>query len=191
MDFRQTIGKRIKEARIEAGIPSVSDLAERSGIDRKLLYMYEYGDRLPKPTAISAIAKATGVDPGWLMGLSDKKMAVDKQYVIPSGADAIAFKQDLIATKQAVLIQMSGNTMEPTLKTGDWVLIDTQHKTLGEGLFAFKVGEETLVRRIQRTLDGAFTVIADNKEYPSQALTDKAAGKLDVVGKVILYSRKV
>lgn len=190
MDIRQIIGERVKKAREEAGIHSISDLAERSGVDRKLLYMYEAGERLPKPTAVAAIAKVTQVDPAWIMGMTDKKVPLN-QYLMPSGSDGIAFKRDFLDTKQIHLLQMTGNTMEPTLKAGDWVVIDTHEKNLSEGIFAIKFDEEIIIRRIQRTLDGGFLVIADNKEYPPQSLPDKTTNKLKVFGKVILFSRKI
>lgn len=195
MDIRQKIGSRIKQAREDAGITTTTELSERSGLDRGLLYLYESGSRLPKPHTISAIAKATQVDAAWLMGLTDKKTDLNNAFVAPQGSNDIAFSPAFLETlkldkKHLKLIKVSGNLMEPTLKEGDWVLIHTQETFLNEGLFALKVGKDVTIRRIQRNLEGGFTVLSDNKAYPPQLLSEKAAEKLEIIGKVILYCCK-
>lgn len=196
MDIRQKIGSRIKQARAEAGIRTTSELAEQCDIDRGLLYLYEAGDRLPKPNLVSKIAKATRVDPAWLMGLTDKKTDLNNAFVAPQGLNDIAFNPSLLEAlkidKQHLqLIKVTGNLMDPTLQEGDWVLVNTQETTLSDGLFALKLGAEIVVRRIQRNLEGGFTVLSDNKIYPPEPLTDKAVGKLEIMGKLVLYCRKL
>lgn len=63
------------------------------------------------------------------------------------------------------LIQVSGDSMQPTLNDGDFVIID-ETKTHGiDGVYAIQLHGQILIKRLKFKLDGTIEIISDNKEY--------------------------
>ncbi len=63
------------------------------------------------------------------------------------------------------LIQVSGDSMQPTLNDGDFVIID-ETKTHGiDGIYAIQLHGQILIKRLKFKLDGTIEIISDNKEY--------------------------
>lgn len=95
-----------------------------------------------------------------------------------------------IADNLAVL-RVDGDSMEPTLDDGDWVLIDrTQTRINRPGVYAIQVGDTAWVKRITLNLrDRLVQVISDNSVYPIQELNEE---ELSVIGRVIwIVGRKI
>lgn len=64
------------------------------------------------------------------------------------------------------IITAAGDSMEPTLSDGDAVIIDSSDQRITrDGLYAVRLGESILVKRIQILPDG-FSMISDNPRYP-------------------------
>lgn len=71
-----TIGQRIRECRIKAGL-SVDELALRLGKNRATVYRYESDDIGNLPISIiPPLAKTLGVSPCYLMGWADEETPV-------------------------------------------------------------------------------------------------------------------
>lgn len=64
--------RRIREEIARQNI-TMTDLAKMSGLNRSTISRYCSDKVEPKPEAITAIAKALKVSPGWLMGLNESK----------------------------------------------------------------------------------------------------------------------
>ena len=61
---------------------------------------------------------------------------------------------------------MNSDNMEPSIHSGDLVLIDTSFTRVnGSGIYAFNDGRKTLIRRIYERLDGAIDLCSDNPKY--------------------------
>jgi len=85
--------------------------------------------------------------------------------------------------KNIEAINVTGDSMEPTLNNGNIIFIDkTKNDTAKDGIYAFVNENGLFVKRIQKRVDGALDVISDNKEYPVQTV-DK--GEITVLGKVV------
>ncbi|MEA3384078.1 MAG: S24 family peptidase [Campylobacterota bacterium] len=85
--------------------------------------------------------------------------------------------------KNIEAINVTGDSMEPTLNNGNIIFIDkTKNNVSKDGIYAFVNENGLFVKRIQRRVDGNLDVISDNKEYPMQ-VTKK--DNIDVLGKVI------
>jgi phage repressor protein C with HTH and peptisase S24 domain len=91
-------------------------------------------------------------------------------------------KQGLEA-KQLAALQARGNSMDPTIRHGDSVLIDlAQTEILDGDIYAIRDGELPLLKRLQRQLSGNVRMICDNPMYPA---IDCAQSSLNVLGKVV------
>jgi len=91
--------------------------------------------------------------------------------------------------KNIEAINVTGDSMEPTLNTGNIIFIDkTKQNVSKDGIYAFINENGLFVKRIQRRVDGGLDVISDNKEYPIQIV--KKDG-INVLGKVVSSIGKV
>jgi hypothetical protein len=85
--------------------------------------------------------------------------------------------------KNIEAINVTGDSMEPTLNNGNIIFIDkTKQDISKDGIYAFVNENGLFVKRIQRRIDGSLDIISDNKEYPIQIAkkTD-----INILGKVV------
>jgi phage repressor protein C with HTH and peptisase S24 domain len=85
--------------------------------------------------------------------------------------------------KQLTAASMHGNSMEPTIRNGDNLLIDISSKDVQDGdIYAIRDGERLLIKRLQRQLGGHVRMISDNALYP---MIEAPLAEVDVVGRVV------
>lgn len=92
--------------------------------------------------------------------------------------------------KNIKLIRVKGDSMEPTLKNGDWVMVDTSHIFPDtDGMFVLYMATGLAVKRIQSGLNDII-VRSDNPKY-GEIKAD--LGEIRIVGKVVytLSAQKV
>lgn len=80
------------------------------------------------------------------------------------------------------VIAVEGDSMEPTLRDGDEILVDRTPRPLRAGIHVIRLDDMLLVKRIEPGPAGALRVISDNPAYPA---SERAAGEVDVVGRVV------
>jgi len=82
------------------------------------------------------------------------------------------------------MVRVAGDSMEPTLRDGDWLLIDiSQNRPAREGIYALQADGTAWVKRLSVNLrDRAVKVISDNPLYPPQ---DLPADQVKVIGRVV------
>ncbi len=91
--------------------------------------------------------------------------------------------------KNVEAINVTGDSMEPTLNNGNIIFIDkTKQDASKDGIYAFVNENGLFVKRIQKRIDGALDIISDNREYPSQIANKN---EIDILGKVISSIGKV
>ncbi len=79
-----------------------------------------------------------------------------------------SFFRTPINTSKVKGIQVDGDSMEPTLRDGDYVLID-ENTTFGvNGIYAIQLGGQILIKRLQFKMDGTVLIISDNNKYQSE-----------------------
>ncbi len=79
-----------------------------------------------------------------------------------------SFFRTPINTNKVKGIQVDGDSMEPTLRDGDYVLID-ETTTFGvNGIYAIQFGGQILIKRLQFKMDGTVLIISDNNKYQSE-----------------------
>lgn len=83
-----------------------------------------------------------------------------------------------------------GDSMEPTLKDGDIVLIDTSQKDIRQQdrIWALSYGELGMIKRVRRLPGGSYELMSDNATVKPVTAND---GEMHVVGRVIWIGRRI
>lgn len=79
------------------------------------------------------------------------------------------------------MLQVSGDSMKPTINDGDFVMVDTSITSPADGVYIIRMLTGLAVKRIQVGMD-KINIVSDNPLY--QPLT-ASAGEINIVGKVI------
>lgn len=95
-----------------------------------------------------------------------------------SGADApkpqkIAISRQLLhdlglAPHHTIMLKVVGDSMEPTLKGGDRLLLNTTPSHFLNGVTVFVSSGQLMVKRLAPTASGTVMIISDNDRYPTQ-----------------------
>jgi len=88
----------------------------------------------------------------------------------PNGLYAfrLDFLNSLGVKAKPVLFGVIGDSMDPTLKHGDTVLIDEADKTIRAGnLYGVGIGDELHIKRVFIKPDGTVVLKSDNPEHPT------------------------
>ncbi len=87
-----------------------------------------------------------------------------------------------------VLAGAAGTSMEPTIRDRDLLVVDIADQRLTSGrIYALVVGDNLLVKRIERTLRGQIFLRPDNPAYQTEELTEDLADTVRVLGQVIWH----
>lgn len=208
--FGREVGTRIEELAKRVG--GKRALAKLSGVEERTLYRYA-GGTVPPLDAVVRLADAAGVDPGWLAtGKRSPPMPVvssslDEFVLVPrytvevsaghgaaaeseAVADRLAFRKDWVNRELGVspsalaIVTARGDSMEPTLREGAILLLDTSRKQLGpDGIYVLRRDHHLLAKRLQRSTDPERVWMrSDNPAYDDLEL---ALAELDILGRVI------
>ncbi len=136
--FRGHVGQRIRYYRLRLGLNQMQ-LARRANVNQGFLSEIERGKRKPSPSSLHAIAVALDVAPAVLIGDGlehDTPQPLETRDLplfgaIPAGAPAETQEQlemfpilrHLWAPDRYIL-RLTFDSMEPTLKPGDLVLVE-------------------------------------------------------------------
>jgi phage repressor protein C with HTH and peptisase S24 domain len=87
------------------------------------------------------------------------------------------------------VIFAKGDSMDPTIKDNDSLLIDLNaNKPLDGKIFVVRLGDELYAKRVQKSFDGSLRLLSDNKEYsPIEVSTDQL-DQLCIIGRVVQRS---
>lgn len=112
--------------------------------------------------------------------------------------DHLAFREEWVRTElganpnNLVLISAIGDSMEPTLRAGDLLLID--RCTAGvkqDAIYAFATNGELRVKRMQLKIDGRVVVKSDNPQYDAEILAADDVAALRIIGRVVWSGRRM
>ncbi len=111
---------------------------------------------------------------------------------VPLATEFIGFRHDWIKTTfgrspdELVLDTAVGDSMEPTIRNGDLMLIDVSDQNIRSfGVYVLEVRNERLVKRVQRLFDGSLILISDNRIYQPETIPASKATEVSVVGRVV------
>ena len=174
-----------------------SDLAAVLGVNRQTVYSWKTRNVIPLEKCMQ-IATDRAVSLDWILFGQESApplaMAAndDEDYVSVPMYDVAAsagygsfFSEEQIVNKlhylgtwlrdeglypkDLAVITIAGESMSPTLNTGDAVLVNMAQRK-GDGVFLLRVGDALRVKRLQWLLDGSIRVISDNPIYPQEVL---------------------
>jgi Peptidase S24-like len=94
--------------------------------------------------------------------------------------------------KALSVIQVSGDSMSPTLIDGDDILVDQADaaERIRDGIYVLRVDDSLIVKRLAiNPAQRSFTVRSDNAAYPDWSDIDP--GGIDIVGRVIWTGRRI
>ena len=91
-----------------------------------------------------------------------------------------------ITSDNITAIQIDGDSMEPTLRSGDYILITppTPDRQTEDGIYAIRIDGMLKVKSLQFLMDGTLKIISDNPKY-SPELYDPKTSQIDfqILGK--------
>ena len=121
-------------------------------------------------------------------------VAVHSEQIV----DHLAFRRDWlrgqfgIAQADVALIEIYGDSMEPTLSNGDLVLIDTRvERVVGSSVYVLQHNGHLLAKRIQQMMDGSLVIKSDNPAYVPEVVPAEQAADVRVVGRVVWSGRRM
>ncbi|GGB86941.1 hypothetical protein GCM10011494_01570 [Novosphingobium endophyticum] len=80
------------------------------------------------------------------------------------------------------VIVVTGDSMEPTLRDGDEILVDRTMRALHDGIHVVRLGESLLVKRIETGRGGRLVLLSDNPAYRP---IDCGPEEVQVIGRVV------
>lgn len=113
--------------------------------------------------------------------------------------DHLAFKADWIHKelgahpKNLLLVHSIGDSMEPTIRSGDLLLVDrNKSKLKGEGIYLINLDDGLMVKRIEFLLGGSVVIRGDNTAVSrEQVLPESDMKKLNILGRIVWIGSKV
>ena len=106
--------------------------------------------------------------------------------------DFIAFSEGYVRQtlhrnpQNLALLTASGDSMDPTIRDGDLLLVDTSARRIeGSRIYVLAIGGALMVKRIQLRLDGSVVVKSDNTIYEPEVVPADQTSGLNILGQVI------
>ena len=162
-------------------------LARYFGVDEALL-----GAPPPMPSAanrgdtlvsVPRFALGASAGPGALSedGTSKTRMGFDRAYLRKLSASP-----DMLS-----IIQVTGDSMDPTLADRDDILVDRADGADGlrDGIYVLRADDVLIVKRVAVGPERRLSIRSDNPAYPQWADCDPAT--LQIIGRVIWVARKL
>ena len=117
----------------------------------------------------------------------------DEQMIGLMAFDEMFLRRQLgVRTEGLATIEATGDSMEPTIRDGDLLLIDTEANDLRDGrIYVLNVHGLLAVKRLQVQMDGSIAVSSDNPRYPTQIINPSERDPLSIVGRVVYQAGPV
>jgi phage repressor protein C with HTH and peptisase S24 domain len=218
------IGKRLRVER-ELLRLSQSELGAFGGVQKNAQHNYEIGKRAPDASYLAAVAKI-GVNVRYVLtgdrrdeydGASDaadlSAFASIPVYAATLAAGAggrtddealmahLAFRRDWlrgigVAPGAAVIARAAGDSMEPTIQSGDLVLIDRARAdpparardpgdTRPARIYALRDEAGARLKRIERATPATLALLSDNPATPHEF---RPAADVAIIGRVVWWA---
>lgn len=107
----------------------------------------------------------------------------------------IAFTRHFLRDQGAIpdqcsVISARGDSMAPTIPDASLLVVDHSQNEVANGcIVVINVGDDLLVKRVRRRLDGLVELISDNPAYPPETIGRDTIEQLRVVGRVVYFCR--
>lgn len=92
----------------------------------------------------------------------------------------------------AQVITARGDSMEPTIRNGDLLLIDTSIVTAQDNaLYIVVFDDMVVVKRVHRRMNGSILLISDNDRYPPEEVSANHVSNVHIAGRVVWFGRGI
>ncbi len=190
---------------------SANSLAKAAGVSEGALRKWVGGNSEPSRDRIVAIAKAAGVNVGWLAAGQGPEKATGGEADVPEGYVAIpmlgeeadgamgdvAFRGTWIHRElgcDAATLAMAvvrGDAMDPMLDEGDRVLVDkSQAGPTSDGVYVLDVDGAVQLRRLQRLPGNEIQASSANAAYSPFRFAPQDAS-VSVIGRVVWVGKEL
>lgn len=175
-------------------------LAEAAGVNVSWLAQGEGAAPDLPSLAARAYAPQSG-EPGGSLNISQFRVLPMRPEAAAAGAGSpsvkvptefIGFRHDWLRATfgrgpDEVILEIAvGESMEPGIRNGDLLLIDTTDQTFRNfGIYVIEARGDRLVKRVQRKFDGSLILISDNALYQPESIQADVAKEVRVIGRVI------
>ncbi|MFG6104894.1 LexA family transcriptional regulator [Leptothoe sp. EHU-05/26/07-4] len=174
------------------GDKSIRSFARECGFSDTVLRQYLSGNSEPTRPVLLAIARAADVSLEWLAAGQTATDVLAKKYIYK---ETLAFEAGWLQAEfpnsfeNLLLTQVKDESMEPTLKRGDLILVDTTDRALDaidHGIYLLKLEDRILIKRLQYWVNNKMQMLSDNPTYKNFAidLSENSSG-LSIMGKVV------
>ena len=207
--------KRVIEAFKESGY-SQNQFAKLLGVSPSAVNQWVHPDKEINvdDKHIPAIARITRKSETWLLsGVGDKQDVLDENTIsVPqidvsasAGHGAIIFEDDQVLKRidlnapwlrrqcsfshpdKLSVITASGDSMQPTISHGDFLLVDQGIEAIrSDSIYVAVVNGNLYVKRFQQTPRNTLLMISDNSAYQQFELNPEQ-DEIRVIGKVIYH----
>ena len=212
------IGQRIKQLREKLGL-SQSKFAEKIGKSRIGVAQWEAGKRTPDESTLKLIAKEFNVNEEWLktgegkMFVKELPATSKEEYIeVPlydiyaSAGEGIANYEEtpkpikidewfarmvlgLSSTNGVFLIKAYGDSMYPTIKSGDYLIgrfWEYEGFLLEGAVYIFRIGNELFIKRFRRDRANKKLIFtADNPNYESIIISEDEQEEIVIIGRML------
>lgn len=129
-----------------------------------------------------------------MVDLTPRKGA-GRQGIEKGAKEKYAFRRTWLQSKgnleNFVLFEVRGDSMEPTITDGDFVLIDrSQKQVVVSNIYALRMENTVMVKRLQPMGDRRIRVMSDNKLYESYELY-LGTENIEIIGQAIWIGREL
>lgn len=113
-------------------------------------------------------------------------------------SDIIAFRHDWLASEfraspdDLYLVMVEGESMEPTLRPRDVVLVDRHDADTvpRDGIYVVRIDGTLLVKRLQRLPGNRLRLASENQAY-REIVVDQGGEGIELIGRVVWVGRKL
>ena len=157
---------------------------------------------LPDLESFAAICGAFDTDANWMLGLTKTRYPLPRGPEHSEATQSAQDKNEKLDWMDYVIRQvaedadgcstfyMPGDDMEPRIKNGAPMLVDTRAKEIaGNGTYVLEYQRRTLVRNVESRIGEGLVLTCENPKYKQSVIKDAAAAKrmgLKVIGRVRL-----
>lgn len=208
---------RLKEERLRLGIAQKS-IIDSCKVTKPTVIRWESGASIPSDKmeimmelGIDVLYLITGKKNLTCDNSSDNKSIISEDFtVIPlldvhasagngieviseETSDSLVLQKSWLQRKKLyspnlVMIYAKGDSMSPTIYSGDELLVDrTELIDYEDGLYVIRIGNDLLVKRIQMEVNGNVNIISDNPAYKTYSYSREQLNDIHIVGKVVWH----
>ena len=149
---------------------------------------------LPDALSIFLFAQAFQADANYLFGLTDRWRVRDALSPVGGEAAAGGSQDTIVALSReiaerypgSVALTLHGDEMEPAIRRGTKVWVQSCDAIQGNGLYAFEVEGRTMVRIVEDRLGEGIALSCENRRYREQVVApaDMTRAGIKLIGKV-------